>query len=91
MSHNLTEPWYFIFHRDNDLIVNGQDVHHEMMDAIAQWDNQHFYEFGHSIGLALSKIHIGGQMANGIGGSKSPAQNGTSSTRFQNGTSSTRF
>mmetsp|Transcript_10325 Transcript_10325/g.13972 ORF Transcript_10325/g.13972 Transcript_10325/m.13972 type:complete len:89 (+) Transcript_10325:995-1261(+) len=65
-----------------------------MSDAAAQWDNQHFYEFGHSIGLALSKIAVGGQMANGIGGML-PAKNGTSSTRFQNelenGTSSTRF
>ena len=63
-----------------------------MIDAIAQWDNQHFYEFGHSIGLALSKITIGGQLANGL---EIPKQNGTSSTRFQNdlanGTSSTRF
>ena len=39
MTQNLEQPWYFIFHRDNDLIINGQDVHHEMTDAIAQWDN----------------------------------------------------
>ena len=92
MANLLIEPWYFIFHRDNDLVINGQDVHHEMIDAIAQWDNQHFYEFGHSIGLALSKITIGGQLANGL---EMPKLNGTSSTRFQNdlvnGTSSTRF
>jgi len=53
------------------LIINGQDVHHEMTDAIAQWENQHFYEFGHNIGLSLSKIAIGSKMANGIG----PAMN----------------
>ena len=35
------------------------------MDAMAQWENQHYYEFGHSIGLALSKIFLGQQM-NGI-------------------------
>jgi len=52
-----------------------------MVDAIAQWENQHFYEFGHNIGLALSKIAIGSKMANGIHGAI-PAQNGTSSTRF---------
>jgi hypothetical protein len=66
MAKAFQDPWYFIFHIEHDLIVNGQDVHHEMMDAMAQWDNQHYYEFGHSIGLALSKIFVGGQMANGI-------------------------
>lgn len=66
MAKAFTNPWYFIFHVEHDLIVNGQDVHHELMDAMAQWDNQHYYEFGHSIGLALSKIFVGGQMQNGI-------------------------
>ena len=66
MSKAFTDPWYFIFHVEHDLIVNGQDVHHELMDAMAQWDNQHYYEFGHSVGLALSKIFVGGQMQNGI-------------------------
>ena len=65
MSKAFTNPWYFIFHVDHDLIVNGQDVNHEMMDAMAQWENQHYYEFGHSLGLALSKIFLGQQM-NGI-------------------------
>ena len=66
MSKAFTDPWYFIFHVEHDLIVNGQDVHHEIMDAEAQWENQHFYEFGHSVGLALSKIFLGGQMKNDI-------------------------
>ena len=66
MSKAFTDPWYFIFHVEHDLIVNGQDIHHEIMDAEAQWENQHFYEFGHSVGLALSKIFLGGQMKNGI-------------------------
>ena len=66
MSKAFTDPWYFIFHVEHDLIVNGQDVHHEIMDAMAQWDNQHFYEFGHSVGLSLSKIFLGGKMKNGI-------------------------
>jgi len=66
MAKAFTNPWYFIFHVEHDLIVNGQDVHHELMDAMAQWDNQHYYEFGHSVGLALSKIFVGGQMQNGI-------------------------
>ena len=65
MSKAFTNPWYFIFHVDHDLIVNGQDVNHELMDAMAQWENQHYYEFGHSIGLALSKIFLGQQM-NGL-------------------------
>jgi hypothetical protein len=66
MSKAFTDPWYFIFHVEHDLIVNGQDIHHEIMDAQAQWDNQHFYEYGHSVGLALSKIFLGGKMKNGI-------------------------
>merc|ERR1712060_516688 len=66
MSKAFTDPWYFIFHVEHDLIVNGQDVHHEVMDAMAQWENQHFYEYGHSLGLALSKIFLGGQMKNEI-------------------------
>ena len=66
MSKAFTNPWYFIFHVDHDLIVNGQDVNHELMDAMAQWENQHYYEFGHSLGLALSKIFLGQQMSNGI-------------------------
>ena len=66
MSKAFTDPWYFIFHVEHDLIVNGQDVHHEIMDAEAQWENQHFYEFGHSVGLALSKIFLGGKMKNDI-------------------------
>ena len=66
MSKAFTDPWYFIFHVEHDLIVNGQDIHHEIMDAEAQWENQHFYEFGHSVGLALSKIFLGGQMKNDI-------------------------
>jgi hypothetical protein len=66
MAKAFTNPWYFIFHVEHDLIINGQDVHHELMDAIAQWDNQHYYEYGHSVGLALSKIFVGGQMQNGI-------------------------
>merc|ERR1711966_163172 len=37
-----------------------------LMDAMAQWENQHYYEFGHSLGLALSKIFLGQQMSNGI-------------------------
>ncbi len=60
-----------------------------MMDAMAQWENQHFYEFGHSVGLALSKIALGGQMANGVGSTR--FQNGTASTRFQNGMGSTGY
>jgi hypothetical protein len=67
MAKHFTDPWYFIYHVEHDLIINGQDVHHEMMDAMAQWENQHFYEFGHSVGLSLSKIALGGQMANGMG------------------------
>jgi hypothetical protein len=39
MSKAFTDPWYFIFHVEHDLIVNGQDVHHEIMDASAQWEN----------------------------------------------------
>ena len=66
MSKAFTDPWYFIFHVEHDLIVNGQDIHHEIMDAEAQWENQHFYEFGHSVGLSLSKIFLGGQMKNDI-------------------------
>ena len=66
MSQAFTDPWYFIFHVEHDLIVNGQDVHHEIMDAQAQWENQHFYEFGHSVGLALSKIFLSGSMKNDI-------------------------
>jgi len=66
MSKAFTDPWYFIFHVEHDLIVNGQDVHHEIMDAQAQWENQHFYEFGHSVGLALSKIFLSGSMKNDI-------------------------
>ena len=66
MSKAFTDPWYFIFHVEHDLIVNGQDIHHEIMDAEAQWENQHFYEFGHSVGLALSKIFLGGKMKNDI-------------------------
>ena len=65
MSKAFTNPWYFIFHVDHDLIINGQDVNHELMDSMAQWENQHYYEFGHSLGLALSKIFLGQQM-NGI-------------------------
>ena len=37
MSKAFTDPWYFIFHIEHDLIVNGQDIHHEVMDAEAQW------------------------------------------------------
>ena len=66
MSKAFTDPWYFIFHVEHDLIVNGQDIHHEIMDAQAQWENQHFYEYGHSVGLSLSKIFVGGQLKNGI-------------------------
>ena len=66
MSKAFTDPWYFIFHVEHDLIVNGQDIHHEIMDAEAQWENQHFYEFGHSVGLGLSKIFLGGKMKNEI-------------------------
>lgn len=66
MSQAFTDPWYFIFHVEHDLIVNGQDVHHEIMDAQAQWENQHFYEFGHSVGLSLSKIFLSGSMKNDI-------------------------
>ena len=73
MSKAFTNPWYFIFHVEHDLIVNGQDIHHEIMDAEAQWENQHFYEFGHSVGLALSKIFIGGQMKNGIASNELPS------------------
>ena len=72
MSKAFTDPWYFIFHVEHDLIVNGQDIHHEIMDAEAQWENQHFYEYGHSIGLALSKIFLGGQMKNGISSNEIP-------------------
>lgn len=35
MSHAFSDPWYFIFHVEKDLIVNGQDIHHEIMDAQA--------------------------------------------------------
>ena len=66
MSKAFTNPWYFIFHVDHDLIINGQDVNHELMDAVAQWEDQHYYEFGHSVGLALSKIFLGKQMENGL-------------------------
>ena len=31
----------FIFHVEHDLIVNGQDIHHEIMDAQAQRDTLH--------------------------------------------------
>ena len=72
MSKAFTDPWYFIFHVEHDLIVNGQDIHHEIMDAEAQWENQHFYEFGHSVGLSLSKIFLGGQMKNGIPANELP-------------------
>jgi hypothetical protein len=38
MSKQFTDPWYFIYHVDHDLIVNGQDIHHEIMDGKNQWD-----------------------------------------------------
>ena len=76
MSKAFTDPWYFIFHVEHDLIVNGQDIHHEITDAQAQWDNQHFYEFGHSIGLSLSKIFLGGKMKNQIPFEHLPSHDG---------------
>lgn len=66
MSKQFTDPWYFIYHVDHDLIVNGQDIHHEIMDGKNQWDQQHYYEFGHSVGLGLSKIFTAGQMKNSL-------------------------
>ena len=83
MSKAFTDPWYFIFHVEHDLIVNGQDVHHEIMDAQAQWENQHFYEYGHSVGLALSKIFLGGQMKNDIPAEALPKNNETTTETAQ--------
>ena len=63
MTSAFFSPWEFSFnHEDYDLevhrhlIINGQDVLDELMDAKVHWDHFNYYEFGYSLGYALDQI-----------------------------------
>ena len=61
MTQAFFNPWEFSFrHNDHEedhhLLINGQDVIDELLDAKLHWDHFNFYEFGYSLGYALDKI-----------------------------------
>ena len=71
MTQAFFEPWEFSFkheHYDGDihehLVINGLDVHDELMDAKLHWDHDNYYEFGYSLGYALDQILLHQRMEN---------------------------
>ena len=55
----FTSPRSFAYHVGKDLIINGKDIYHEISDAIVQYDNQQWEQFGIDVGTAAAKTILG--------------------------------
>ena len=71
MTQAFFDPWEFSFMHedyieDQHLLINGQDVIDELLDAKLHWDNFNYYEFGYSLGYALDKILLQRRIDNNL-------------------------
>jgi len=57
----MTSPSAFAFHVGKDIVVNHEDIYHEIMTAISDYHGQKWLDFGVQIGTALHKLIIGAQ------------------------------
>jgi len=55
----ISSPSSFAFHVGKDLIVNHEDIYHEVSTAISDYRGQKWLDFGIQVGTALHKLIIG--------------------------------
>ena len=59
MLKQFKNPKSFAFHVGKDLLVNGQDIYHQISDAVAQYRAGKYEAFGEDIGSAMALVLIG--------------------------------
>lgn len=52
-------PWSFVCHVGQDLMINGVDIYNKAKDAVDQYGNENWLEFGVDIGEAAAKTLLG--------------------------------
>jgi len=57
----IHSPTSFAYHAGKDLVVNHEDIFHEIEAAIADYKAQKWLDFGVQVGTALHKLIIGVQ------------------------------
>merc|ERR1719253_1114692 len=55
----MSSPSSFAYHVGKDIIVNHEDIYHEIVTAISDYHAQKWLDFGVQVGTALHKIIIG--------------------------------
>lgn len=63
MAAIMANPAALAYHVGKDLIVNGQDIYHEVHDSVNQFEEGKYQYFGYDIGMALAKLIIGEEEA----------------------------
>ena len=59
MAAVFTSPASFAMHVGKDILLNGQDIYHQIEDAEQNYKNQQYEPFGEDIGHALAKVVLG--------------------------------
>lgn len=52
-------PHTFVFHVGKDLMINGVQIYKEISDAIMQFEQAKYFDFGEDLGLALAQLIFG--------------------------------
>ena len=67
MIKAFSNPTSFAYHVGKDLIVNGRPIFREINDAIKDYDNGKWEDFGKEIGEAAAKMLVGQEPRSQIG------------------------
>ena len=61
MVISFKSPKAFAWHLEEDLVVNGVNIFHKIEDAITQFDENNYEQFGEDIGDSLAMIVLGNE------------------------------
>lgn len=67
MAAIFSSPTAFAYHVGKDLMINGVDIFHEIEDAIQQYADKNWEQFGVDVGEAAAKTILGAESAIQLG------------------------
>ena len=56
MGKEFEDPYSFAWNAGENLLLNGIDIFEKIYDAIDDWGNKKYYQFGVDIGEALAEV-----------------------------------
>jgi hypothetical protein len=59
MSDVFASPDSFFYNAGMNLLVNGVEIYAEIDEAVVDFDNQKYFEFGENLGKAISMTFLG--------------------------------